>query len=74
MENLIHLFLHYKFPSEIWYKVFRWLGLISLVPPDLYLLSIAYRGGYVQNKHLWPDAYLTSNPVVYLVEDVVDKI
>jgi len=37
MENLIHLFLHYKFALEIWYKVFRWLGLISLVPPDLFI-------------------------------------
>lgn len=37
MENLIHLFLHYGFASEIWNKVLRWLGLVSLVPPDLFI-------------------------------------
>jgi hypothetical protein len=34
-ESTTHLLLHCSFTSSVWYAVFSWLGVASILPPDL---------------------------------------
>ncbi|GAU20198.1 hypothetical protein TSUD_352620 [Trifolium subterraneum] len=39
-ESASHLFLHCKVALDIWYEVFRWLGVIIIIPPtSVYFLK-----------------------------------
>jgi hypothetical protein len=37
-ESPIHLFLHCKVASLVWYEVFRWLGVVIVLPRNLFYL------------------------------------
>jgi hypothetical protein len=37
-ETSSHLFLHCKAASVVWYEIFRWLGVIIVLPPNLFYL------------------------------------
>ncbi|CAJ2643641.1 unnamed protein product [Trifolium pratense] len=38
VESSIHLFLHCPSALKVWYDIFRWLGLVIVIPPSLFLL------------------------------------
>jgi hypothetical protein len=38
LESSAHLILRCDFSSSIWYDIFRWLGVVFAVPPDLFVL------------------------------------
>ncbi|GAU25512.1 hypothetical protein TSUD_279970 [Trifolium subterraneum] len=44
VEASLHLFLHCSSAMNVWYEVFRWLGVVLVVPPSLFLLFEMMRG------------------------------
>ncbi|GAU48661.1 hypothetical protein TSUD_189160 [Trifolium subterraneum] len=38
VESCIHLFLHCPSAMMVWYDIFRWLGLVIVIPPSLFSL------------------------------------
>ncbi|GAU38652.1 hypothetical protein TSUD_276920 [Trifolium subterraneum] len=44
VESSLHLFLHCLSAMMMWYEVFRWLGVIIVIPPSLFLLFELMRG------------------------------
>ncbi|GAU44390.1 hypothetical protein TSUD_100400 [Trifolium subterraneum] len=44
VESPIHLFLHCPCAAKVWYKVFKWLSLILILPPDVFTLMNYLRG------------------------------
>ncbi|XP_045809691.1 uncharacterized protein LOC123904036 [Trifolium pratense] len=44
VESSTHLFLHYPSALMVWYEVFRWLGVVIVIPPSLSLLFKVLRG------------------------------
>jgi hypothetical protein len=51
LESSCHLFLHCPFAMRVWYDIFRWLGLIIVIPPSVALLFEMVRGAG-RNKKL----------------------
>jgi hypothetical protein len=51
LESSCHLFLHCPFAMRVWYDIFRWLGLIIVIPPLVALLFEMVRGAG-RNKKL----------------------
>jgi hypothetical protein len=43
-EAAVHLFLHCNFASSVWKAVFRWLGLVLVIPPSLPMLFECFVG------------------------------
>ncbi|CAJ2663529.1 unnamed protein product [Trifolium pratense] len=39
VETSQHLFLHCRFAAGIWYKLTRWLGVVTILPPILCVVS-----------------------------------
>ncbi|MCH88363.1 LINE-1 reverse transcriptase like, partial [Trifolium medium] len=37
-ESSSHLFLHCKVAMEVWYEIFKWLGVVIVMPPTLFHL------------------------------------
>jgi RNA polymerase subunit RPABC4/transcription elongation factor Spt4 len=37
-ETEVHLFLFCDFAMQVWTEIFRWLGLVIIIPPNLSLL------------------------------------
>jgi hypothetical protein len=37
-ESSTHLFLHYNLALGVWYHIFNWLGVVVIVPPNLFNL------------------------------------
>ncbi|GAU34179.1 hypothetical protein TSUD_162800 [Trifolium subterraneum] len=37
-ESSAHLFLHCKVALVVWYEIFRWLGVVIVIPPNLFTL------------------------------------
>jgi hypothetical protein len=37
-ESAIHLFMHCKVAMEVWYAIFKWLGVVIVMPSNLFLL------------------------------------
>jgi hypothetical protein len=37
-ETSKHLFLHCRFTAAVWYEVYRWLGFILVIPPEVVML------------------------------------
>jgi hypothetical protein len=37
-ESSSHLFLHCRVATLVWYEVFKWLGVVIVVPPNLFHL------------------------------------
>jgi cellulose synthase/poly-beta-1,6-N-acetylglucosamine synthase-like glycosyltransferase len=37
-EDVVHLFLFCEFAAMVWRAVFRWLDLVILIPPDIFML------------------------------------
>jgi hypothetical protein len=37
-EDVCHLFIFCDFASKVWNAIFRWLGIILVLPPDLFIL------------------------------------
>jgi hypothetical protein len=46
-ETSMHLFLHCSSAISIWYDLFRWLGIVVVIPPSLYVIFEVFR---VANK------------------------
>ncbi|PNY13317.1 hypothetical protein L195_g009970 [Trifolium pratense] len=44
VESAIHLFLHCPSAMVVWYDIFRWLGVVIVIPPSLSLLFEIMRG------------------------------
>ncbi|GAU34378.1 hypothetical protein TSUD_217180 [Trifolium subterraneum] len=44
VESSLHLFLHCPSAMMVWYEMFRWLGVIIVIPPSLFLLFEVMRG------------------------------
>ncbi|GAU29496.1 hypothetical protein TSUD_360410 [Trifolium subterraneum] len=44
VESSLHLFLHCPSAMLVWYEVFKWLGLVIVIPPSLFLLFEIFRG------------------------------
>lgn len=45
LESELHLFLLCEFAERLWYLIFKWLGVVVILPNDLpTLLSIFYSG------------------------------
>ncbi|GAU22481.1 hypothetical protein TSUD_296000 [Trifolium subterraneum] len=44
VESTLHLFLHCPSAMMVWYEVFRWLGMVFVVPPSLSCLFEMMRG------------------------------
>ncbi|GAU10013.1 hypothetical protein TSUD_415800, partial [Trifolium subterraneum] len=38
VESSLHLFLFCSFSVQIWQAVFRWLGLVVVIPPNMFVL------------------------------------
>jgi hypothetical protein len=64
IENSQHLFLHCKVAMFVWYEVFRWLGVVLVMPPSIFQLfdclsvsakNIKMRRGYrlVWHTAIW---------------------
>ncbi|GAU51627.1 hypothetical protein TSUD_140380 [Trifolium subterraneum] len=49
VEVALHLFLHCPSAMLVWYEIFRWLGLVLVVPPSLFLL-FEMMWGYARNE------------------------
>jgi hypothetical protein len=43
VESSSHLFLHCPSAISIWYEVFRWLGVVVVIPPNLFMLFEVFR-------------------------------
>jgi hypothetical protein len=37
-ESSSHLFLHCRVAMVVWYEIFKWLGVVVVMPPNLFLL------------------------------------
>ncbi|MCH79402.1 LINE-1 reverse transcriptase like [Trifolium medium] len=37
-ESSLHLFLHCKVALVVWYAIFKWLGVVIVIPPNLFFL------------------------------------
>ncbi|MCI03235.1 hypothetical protein A2U01_0024271, partial [Trifolium medium] len=44
VESSIHLFLHCPTAMLVWYDVFRWIGVVIVIPPTLFSLFEVLRG------------------------------
>jgi hypothetical protein len=44
IETVNHLFLHCKVSSVIWYAVFKWLCLVLIMPPNMFIHFYCFRG------------------------------
>ncbi|MCI14470.1 pantothenate synthetase [Trifolium medium] len=44
VESSVHLFLHCPSAMMVWYEVFRWLGMVIVIPPSLFILFEVLRG------------------------------
>ncbi|MCH92943.1 F-box family protein, partial [Trifolium medium] len=49
-ESVLHLFLFCEFASQIWNAVFRWLGLVIVIPPNISLLFDCMTGAAPNKK------------------------
>ncbi|MCI19506.1 hypothetical protein A2U01_0040662, partial [Trifolium medium] len=49
METSTHLFLHCDFAASIWAEMFRWLGVVVVMPPNLSIL-FEYLSGLARSK------------------------
>ncbi|GAU45531.1 hypothetical protein TSUD_400780 [Trifolium subterraneum] len=63
-ESSSHLFIHCKVALFVWYEIFKWLGVVTIIPPNLSLLfdclseaarSKKFRNGFrlVWNAVIW---------------------
>ncbi|GAU50085.1 hypothetical protein TSUD_371690 [Trifolium subterraneum] len=44
VESTTHLFLHCPSAMMVWYEVFRWLGVVLIIPPSMEVLFEVLRG------------------------------
>jgi hypothetical protein len=44
VETSIHLFLHCPIALSVWYDIFRWIGVVIVIPPSLFSLFEVLRG------------------------------
>jgi hypothetical protein len=49
IETSGHVFLHCRFAAEVWYMLSRWLGMTTVLPPNV-LSSYVMLVGYGSNK------------------------
>jgi hypothetical protein len=54
VESSIHLFLHCSSAMEIWYELFRWLGVVIVIPPNLLMVFEMFRSS-ARNKKVRQD-------------------
>ncbi|GAU34172.1 hypothetical protein TSUD_162720 [Trifolium subterraneum] len=38
LESSSHLFMHCKVAHLVWYEIFKWLGVVLVMPPNLFYL------------------------------------
>jgi hypothetical protein len=48
-ETGLHLFLHCNCTMQVWYQVMKWLGLVVIPPPNLFM-SLEMLIGYAKGK------------------------
>ncbi|GAU20845.1 hypothetical protein TSUD_120370 [Trifolium subterraneum] len=49
-ESMVHLFLFCDFATQVWNAIFRWLGLVIIMPPNPFLLFDYFIGAARNNK------------------------
>jgi hypothetical protein len=50
-ESAKHLFVHCKFVHRVWYEIFKWLGVLIVMPPSIMILFYCFCES-VHNKRL----------------------
>jgi hypothetical protein len=50
VETSSHLFLHCNSAISVWYDIFRWLGIVIIIPHNLNVLFKMFRGTAKNNK------------------------
>jgi hypothetical protein len=89
IETSGHVFLHCRFAAEVWYRLSRWLGMTTVLPPNVlssYVMLVGYGSNKKQRKvfsiawlafvwALWKSRNdcIFNNEVV-IVEELVDYI
>jgi hypothetical protein len=51
VESSTHLFLHCPSSILIWYEIFRWLGIVIVIPPNLCVLFEVFRSSAKNKKN-----------------------
>jgi hypothetical protein len=65
-ESSSHLFLHCKVASLVWYEVFKWLGVVIVIPPNLFIL-FAWLSDAAKNKKVRNGFRLVWHSVVWSI-------
>jgi hypothetical protein len=63
-ESANHLFLHCKVAHRMWYEIFRWLGVVIIMPQNIWSLFACFRG-VAMNKRLRKGFLLVWHTVVW---------
>jgi hypothetical protein len=65
-EEVVHLFIFCDFAMTVWKAIFRWLGLVIVLPPNLFLLFDCFLGA-AGNKHTRHGYYLIWHATVWAI-------
>ncbi|MCH93908.1 pantothenate synthetase, partial [Trifolium medium] len=49
-EDASHLFMFCDFAAHVWNAIFRWLGVVIIMPPNLFMLLENFMGAAPSNK------------------------
>ncbi|GAU48925.1 hypothetical protein TSUD_301800 [Trifolium subterraneum] len=65
-ESGAHLFLFCDFAGQVWNALFRWLGLVIVMPPNIFLLFDCFTGAAV-NKKFWKGYALIWHAAIWMI-------